>query len=294
MNPVFRTEFYEARKKKICPPSEAKQSKAMVHEKVRALLDRPRIKQHTGDWYKQRSIRLTASDVPAVLGHNPYCTREEVFLRKTNQRAPFKGNAACFHGQKYEPLACKAYTETTGIKLVEEDIGLVTHSGFNEFGASPDRVAVEHPILIEVKCPFRRKVVPGEIPRHYIDQVEFQLACTGLDLVHFVQFVPGGIARRGVLDITQKYRDPEWWDRNLNTLHDFWRDVVQYWEQNPGKQPPRKLVVDPLDNTVCDTGAKDRAKDKDDQAHADTFSLTTTAEFNKDFYDISMQAYKAD
>jgi putative phage-type endonuclease len=253
-----------------------------MHPKVKALLERPRIKQHTDSWYSERKIRLTASDVPAVLGRNPYCTKEEVFLRKTNQRTQPDRNPACDHGHKYEPLACKAYTEVTGIKCVEEDIGLVIHDQFQEFGASPDRVALEHPILVEVKCPFRRRVIPGEIPAYYMDQVEFQLACTGLDIVHFVQFIPGGIAKRGSIDITEKARDQQWWDNNFHTLREFWRDVVKYWEQNPDKKPPRKLVLS-NDGTLSDKPGH--------RPQSSSFSMTTDMDFVRDCYDVTMQAF---
>jgi len=252
-----------------------------MHEKIEALLARPRIKQHTNAWFSERKIRLTASDVPAVLGHNPYCTREEVFLRKTNQKKPMEVNAACMYGQKYEALACKAYSVVTGIKCVDEDIGLVTHADFPEFGASPDRVAQDVPVLVEVKCPFRRKIVAGQIPHYYIDQIEFQMACTGLDVVHFVQFIPGGIAKRGTLDITEKPKDPQWWDTHFHTLREFWRDVVKYWEQNPNKKPPRRLQVAP-NGVVTEEVAKPQT---------DGFSMHTDMPFEREYYDITIQPY---
>lgn len=250
--------------------------------KVQSLIERPRIKQHTAGWYNARKIRLTASDVPAVLGHNPYCSRREVFLRKTMQKIPPPYSVACNHGLKFEALAAKAYSEITGIQCIDEDLGLIIHKDHDCFGASPDRVVYNSPILVEIKCPFRRKIVPGQIPKHYLDQIEFQMEVCDLDIAHFVEFIPGNLNRRGIVSITEKKRDPKWWLLNRPILDAFWSEVIDYWNKNPYKQAPRKVQLN------ISTGKLDEIKD-DDEIKNDDFDFNTNLTFDRDSYDIFIQ-----
>ena len=233
------------------------------------------------EWFGARDVRLTASDVGAVLGHAKYyvqgrvkyySTAEDVYLRKTFQGKPFKTNIACQHGHKYEPMAATAYEVVTGIKCWPEDIGLVTHRDYKHFGASPDRVAIENEILVEIKCPFRRKIEPGVIPEMYMDQIQFQMEVCDLDICHFVQFKPGNLAVRGILDITEVKRDPEWWKRHLPTLQAFWGRVQAYWASKPDHAMEKK------------DGEDDRAADSG-------FTMTCASEFVPDLYDISIQKH---
>lgn len=219
-----------------------------MHPIVEELLKRKRIMQHTPEWYAARGVRLTASDVPAVLGHSPYSSRSEVLKRKTGQRKSTFNNFACAHGNKYEAVAARAYTQVTGIQCVTEDIGLVCHPQYDHFAASPDRVAIEYPILIEIKCPFKRPIEVGRIPVQYVDQVEFQMAVTGLPIVHFVQFKPATLCNRGAIDITEKPRDPTWWDANYSALQSFIEEVQSY----PPKPRFRRLTLC-RDGTLAET-----------------------------------------
>lgn len=270
-----------------------------MHPKIAELLARPRILQHTEDWFKARKIRLTASDIGSVLGHNKYCKADEVFLRKTFQSKPFNSNnIACNHGHKYEALAAKAYEQITGIKLIEEDIGLVTHQLFPEFGASPDRVTLESPILIEIKCPYRRKIIPGEIPQMYIDQIEFQMAVCDLDICHFVQFKPGQLTQRGQVDITEYHRDPEWWNDNYLELHTFWKSVIEYWAHpSPytaaaAQKRGREITIDSTGDIVPPPKEFDSPVAKP-QESKQIFEFTTDLEYLPNLYDVTIQKHKS-
>ena len=265
-----------------------------MHPLVTNLLARPRVLQHTPEWYNARSGRITASDVPAILGHNKYCTAEEVFRRKTYQTTNKFNAVACAHGHRYEAVAAKAYTAVTGIECVAEDIGLVLHPTFEYFGASPDGVAKEHPILVEIKCPYRRKIEAGVIPPHYIDQLEFQMAVTCLPIVHFVQFQPATLTTRGVLDITEKAADPTWCERNFPKLHDFYTRMTAFNDTHPTNRRlvrQRCLTVqrdgshtiseEPLQSTV------------QQQQQGPPNNEPVIAEFDPDRYDISLQKMAA-
>lgn len=257
-----------------------------MHPQVEKLLARPRIEQHTDEWYNARQFRLTASDVGSVLGCNPYCSKKTVFKRKTFQSKPFAGNFACRHGQKYEPLARKAYEYVTGIKCLKDDIGLVTHKDFSEFGASPDGVAIDHPIILEIKCPLSRKIIPGEIPEMYMCQVQFQLEICDIDICHFIQFRPGSLTQRGIVDITEVHRDPAWWEANYLELHQTWRQIVEFWAQ-PGAYDPRPDGSQPRKTPPFHDGPSDSEK------RETKFAIETDEEFIPKYYDVTMQMHKS-
>ena len=129
-----------------------------LHVDVQAILDRPRIKQHTEDWYNNRKLLLTASDAASALGQG-FKSRNALFKIKTGQTKKEEGlNMACRYGLEQEESAGQAYTGATGIELVEEDIGLLVHPTNLKFGASPDRIAKYSPIIVEIKAPWRRKI----------------------------------------------------------------------------------------------------------------------------------------
>jgi putative phage-type endonuclease len=203
----------------------------MFHEKVRAVLARPRIMQHTPRWFQERKLRLTASDWAAALGQNKYSSPSKVFAAKTGQGAAFTGNVATQWGSDHENMAACAYTAATKIELVEEDIGLLVHPLYNELACSPDRIAKFHPIAIEIKCPYRRKIVPGEVPQMYMPQIQGQMEICDLDVCHFIQFVPATLQTRGTIDIVEIQRDREWFETARPQLQAFWSSVVKFYDE---------------------------------------------------------------
>lgn len=236
---------------------------------VRWLLSRPRITQHTDDWYAQRKLRITASDIAAVLGLNKYCSRNRVFKKKTGQASDSSKYVApaCEWGLRLESEAAKVYEAVTGIELIEEDIGLVVHEHLDCLGASPDRVAKYFPILIEIKCPYNRQIQPGIVPVYYNPQVQTQLQVCNMHECHFVQYIPPSLCARGHIDITVVERDDDWWAAQLPTILTFWDEVKHFYTVNGlplGASCPdtkykrhtkhRKVVVDvnggSLDNTT--------------------------------------------
>jgi putative phage-type endonuclease len=46
------------------------------------------------------------------------------------------------------------------------------------------------PAMLEVKCPFRRAIVPGVIPAHYYAQVQINMLICGLPHADFVEYRP--------------------------------------------------------------------------------------------------------
>lgn len=222
-----------------------------------SVMSKTRYVPLSDDWFKMRGKLLTASDMAAVLGENIYCTRDQLFKRKTRQGPGFNGNAATRWGQKYEDEAALVYSSITGLDLVNEPIGMLIHSyekdndGRKRYAATPDFMTLNG-IMIEIKCPYRRTIT-HDIPKYYMAQVQMQLEVTGASMAHFVQYRPPSddeYSIDGVLDIRPIARDPDWWREARPLFDDFWDSVIS-WHTKRGLE-----LGDAPQSTVPETRTK--------------------------------------
>jgi putative phage-type endonuclease len=122
-----------------------------VHPRVKQLLEkREDIPQQTNMWIEVRMTMLTASDVAAVLGKNPYDSRIQLLRKKVGQENRFTGNACTRYGQANEDLAGRRYAEVYNKKTYT--YGLMRHRDHPWLGASPDLITADGRI-VEIKCP---------------------------------------------------------------------------------------------------------------------------------------------
>lgn len=202
--------------------------------KVIEVMRRTRLKSLSKEWHHVRGRLLTASDMAAVFGENPYRNQTSVFLGKTRQEASFKGNIATRWGQRYEGEAADVYNMLTNMPLCEDDLGLFVSDyekegdpGRKRYAATPDRLAWSG-TLLEIKCPFRRKIT-HDVPLYYRAQLQCQMWVTGCDLLHFVQYKPPTRVANGVFDIVQVERNLDWWPQHQPVLDHFWDRVIAFY-----------------------------------------------------------------
>lgn len=142
--------------------------------------------QGSVEWIEWRKSGVGASDVAAVLGICPYKTRYQLWLEKTGRSKGFEGNSFTIHGQDTEAKARARYE-----LLTMEDMppACATHPKFSVCLASLDGRKDDNSLILEIKCPRGSEMIAaakdGKILEHYIPQVQFQLAITGADLLHF-------------------------------------------------------------------------------------------------------------
>ena len=145
-----------------------------MHPRVQELIASPQWTQRTPEWYEARRGLITASDAAAALGIKPFasykgCPRAELLKKKLENRPFF--NIFVEHGQKYEDEARDLAMAQLDMSAI--DLGLLRHPELHWLGASPDGVTTCGK-CIEIKCPLRRRIVPGEVPSHYQPQVKSQ------------------------------------------------------------------------------------------------------------------------
>jgi len=164
----------DIRKKKI--------NKCMYNPKqiLNELIKKPLIKQRTPEWFKLREDRLTASDLYDAI-KNPLS-----LAKKKLKGITFNSSAipALKWGTMFEPIAIKIYSHINNKKIHE--FGLIINDNIQHFGASPDGIT-EDGIMIEIKCPYSRKIIDGEIPEKYYYQIQGQLAVCNLEDCDYIE-----------------------------------------------------------------------------------------------------------
>jgi len=210
----------------------------------------PQYPQKSAEWFQQRSGKLTSSDAGTVLGLNPYGYPAEVFFKKCGYPTEFTGNVATLHGQKYETEAIEKYSSI--MNMTNYEFGLIDYSALESMrtkvkdydlnydlsflAGSPDGVAVDHDtgdlVLIEVKCPYRRKIKFGYIPEYYYPQVQLNMLILDLYVSDFIEYIPAKAPplyhREASMNIVRIYRSDKWLSENIPKLVTFWSLVKQY------------------------------------------------------------------
>jgi putative phage-type endonuclease len=206
--------------------------------RVSELLKLPQYEQRTPEWYEQRKNAITASDIPTVLGENNYKTPWNLFLDKCDAtEKPFIGNDATRWGNHYEDIAIEKYSELKNKQVLS--FGLLIHKDYPWLGGSPDGITTDG-ILLEVKCPLKRKIVHGEVPHHYLSQVLLNLEICDLEVAHFIEFVPGNSDDSYEINIVEVLRDREWFRTNIDKIKEFWDSVIEYRNKGVEKHPKYK------------------------------------------------------
>jgi len=156
------------------------------------------MEQRTPEWFAKRLGLVTASRIADVMAkvktgtaasRSGYMT-QLVTERLTGQPTEGYQSAAMEWGIEQEGAARAAYEARTGV-LVDE-VDFVRHP-ILEAGASPDGLVGEDG-CIEIKCPntatMLEYIEDRSVPRKYLLQIQWQLACTGRNWCDFVAYDP--------------------------------------------------------------------------------------------------------
>ena len=231
--------------------------------KVDTLLQLPQFEQRSPEWFAQREGKLTSSDAATALDINPYQKPHELVFKKCgHDPKPFVGNVATLHGQKYEDYAIEKYCRAMG--MTNYNFGLITYTDVHKedsipdyhfLAGSPDGICVKNDdpsgeaILLEVKCPYRRKIELNKCPKYYYPQVQLNMFICGLKIADFIEYRPSSPTDEEILNIVRIHIDHNWLNKNIPILIDFWKEVENYRnigiEKHPRFKPiKRKIDID--------------------------------------------------
>ena len=142
------------------------------------------LQQRSEAWVKARQHTIGASEIAALTGASSFETPASLVHKKLHPPDMSK-NVACAWGKLFEPFA-RAYREwehhtqvfgnTISLNLAK------AHSLYGKVTCRPDGYfqALDGSIvLLEFKCPFKRKIAVNKTPVQYCDQIQTGLALSG-------------------------------------------------------------------------------------------------------------------
>lgn len=155
-------------------------------QQLHHLLQIPKIEQRSPEWHQVRSTLITASDFGQAIGCGKFANQKQFYKKKCGfDEQTFDANLPPLKwGVMFEPLATSIYEKRENTKVNE--FGLLKHPTIPYFGASPDGITDEG-ICLEIKCPYKREIIVGQIPEQYNLQVHGQLDVTGLEECDFLE-----------------------------------------------------------------------------------------------------------
>lgn len=157
------------------------------------------MQQLSNEWFQARAGKVTASriaDITARTKSGYSATRanymsELISERLTGQKLENFTSEAMQWGIDLEPKAKNMYEFEKDCQVI--DAGFVQHPEIKDAGASPDGYVLDDG-LIEIKCPKTathiNTILTEDIPKKYMFQMQWQMACTNRSWCDFVSFDP--------------------------------------------------------------------------------------------------------
>lgn len=155
--------------------------------------------QGSDEWHAARLGKATASRISDIVARTASgwgasranYEAELIAERLTGKTGESFSNSAMQWGTDTEPQARAAYEFMTDIEVTE--VGFIDHPTIEMSGASPDGLA-GHEGMVEIKCPktagHLATLLGGSIPKKYMIQMQWQIACATRAWCDFVSYDP--------------------------------------------------------------------------------------------------------
>src|ERR1700679_38165 len=147
--------------------------------------------QNTPEWHDFRAAHIMATDIPCILGSNPWVTKQQRWEEKLKLRPPVEMNDAMRRGILLEEEAC-----ILASKIIEIDFRpfVVESTKYPWLAASLDGMGwMKNGYILEIKSPkdsVHNDAINGIIPIYYADQVQTQLLCSEAHICYYFSYRP--------------------------------------------------------------------------------------------------------
>ena len=157
--------------------------------------------QGSPEWFAVRCGKISASRLGDIMrktkwGESTY--KAKVRLELAIERITGKSvssvvmNQAMRDGQEREPDARTLFEAVTGKEVAE--VGSFDHPTIVNTSASPDGLIRGENACLELKCPTHathaKNLMSDTMPKNYVYQVQWQIACTESDFAYFSSYHP--------------------------------------------------------------------------------------------------------
>ncbi len=182
----------------------------------------------TAEQLEMRKSGIGASEMPAIMGEDPYRTAIDIYLEKTSKAPPFEGNQYTYWGNVLEPAIAQRYAELNGVELVESDT--LVHQKHSWMMATPDRIVMVDPRRgLECKNRGAYSVFgkqwgePGtdEVPNEVAIQCHASMEVTGFKRWDAAVLIGGNDWSSYVLEYDKVIAESM-----VEVAHDFWHEHV--------------------------------------------------------------------
>lgn len=256
-----------------------------LRNRVKTLLKKPQPVQRSVEWFRNRNTLITASEVASCLTlskrvceryvqlynlenfkyndnkcANTYEKQEDYIIKKCkafNGEKVFHDSVYTLWGKKYEQIAVNLYKKIKNTDVY--DFGLLRHPYLKWLGASPDGITPDG-VMLEIKCPYSRKIKNSEPPFHYYCQVQIQLEVGRLESADFME-----------CEI-----------KELDTLEEYLNIKNGILPKKKIKKSPKKLKINntidtnTIDTNIIDTNTIDTNNDNNDNNTDNTINGNNT------------------
>jgi putative phage-type endonuclease len=179
------------------------------------------MEQNTKEWLDLRKNHIGASDAPIIMGVSPWRTPYQLWQEKLGLGESQTETQAMRYGKQMEEPARQAYEKYTGNLVCPE---VIFHPTKKFMMASLDGLSFDRSIAVEIKnsnSEDHRIAKDGKIPEKYYPQVQHQLACLGINMLHYFSYRDGdGVVvevERDHTYIESLYKEEEsFWNKVLN------------------------------------------------------------------------------
>ncbi len=131
------------------------------------------LEQGSQEWLNFRKDKIGASDVPAIMGIDPYCTPYQKWEQKVFGKT-VKVNSAMQRGIDLEPIVRDWYSSSFGIVRP----AVIQSDQHPYMIASLDGIDEKRKKIVEIKCckkEYYDLIADGGIPEGYWVQIQYQL-----------------------------------------------------------------------------------------------------------------------
>jgi len=192
-----------------------------MSEIINGVSRRVNLEQNSPEWLKWREGGLGASEIPTVMGENPYESALNLWRLKSGIDKKPGDNYFTRHGRYNEEAARQLYNEQYGEVMIPHTFESIA---FPWLRASLDGINFEGDLVLEIKCPIKAKVFTlaeqGIVIPYYIGQLQCQMFVTGAKRAHFFVYFGTKTATVAV------EADPAYHDRMLRQAFKLWKAVL--------------------------------------------------------------------